>query len=320
MDITELQKRVLDGEQITREEAIRLSQVTDKDKLYKAAGKIRDKFCGNYFDTCSIINARSGRCSEDCKWCAQSAFFKTHIEKYELIDETTCLELALKNDKYQIDKFSFVTSGRALSEQHIKRLCDYAQKIHSRTSLKLCASMGLLQKEQLRLLKEAGITRYHCNLETSPDYFSKLCSSHTMADKISTIRMAKEVGLEVCSGGIIGMGESMEDRIDLALTLRELQIKSIPLNILNPIPGTPLENTAPLSDEAILTTIAVFRFIHPSAWLRFAGGRLLIRHIETAAIEAGINAAIVGDMLTTVGAKLKEDLEKIKTLGFSIKR
>lgn len=320
MNITELQARVLNGEQITREEAIRLSQVADKNKLYKAAGKIRDKFCGNYFDTCSIVNARSGRCSENCKWCAQSVLFNTHIEKYELIDEATCLELALKNDKYQINKFSFVTSGRALSQKYIEQLCGYAQKIHSRTSLKLCASMGLLQRDQLRQLKEAGITRYHCNLETSPNYFSKLCTSHTITDKISTIRMAKEVGMEVCSGGIIGMGESMEDRIDLALALRELEIKSIPLNILNPIPGTPLENTAPLSDETILTTIAVFRFIHPSAWLRFAGGRLLIRHIETAAIEAGINAAIVGDMLTTVGSKLKEDLEKIETLGFSIKK
>ena len=166
--------------------------------------------------------------------------------------------------------------------------------------------MGLLKKAQLQKLMDAGITRYHCNLESSADYFGTLCTSHTPADKIETIRAAQEIGMEVCSGGIIGMGESMEDRIDLALMLRELGIKSIPINILNPIPGTPLEGTARLEDEEILTTIALFRFIQPDAYLR----------LETEAIQAGINAAIVGDLLTTLGSKVKEDMEKVKALGF----
>ena len=316
--IESLKKKVLSGGQITREEALSLSLMQDKQALYAAAGEIRDKMVGRHFDTCSIINARSGRCSENCKWCAQSAVFKTNVNEYELVDEETCMQMARLNNEYGVDKFSFVTSGRALSDRNIDRICEYAVKIGKHSSLNLCASMGLLKKEQLQKLMDAGIRRYHCNLETSPHYFGKLCSTHTMDEKIATIRAAQEIGMEVCSGGIIGMGETMEDRIDLALTIRDLGIKSIPINVLNPIPGTPLEHAAPLSDEEVLTTIAIFRFIHPTAYLRFAGGRMLIAHIETEAIAAGINAAIVGDLLTTVGSKVMEDMKKVKELGFTI--
>ncbi len=313
-----LKEKVLTGDEITREEALLLCSQENKQALYEAAGEIRDKMAGRHFDTCSIINARSGRCSENCKWCAQSVIFKTQVEEYELVDEDICLQMAQLNDEYGVDKFSFVTSGRALSDRHIDCLCGYARKIKARSGLHLCASMGLLKKEQLQKLMEAGINRYHCNLETSPRYFSALCSTHTITEKLETIRAAQEMGMEVCSGGIIGMGETMEDRVDLAMTLRNLGIHSIPMNILNPIPGTPLEHMAPLSDEEVLITIAVFRFIHPRAYLRFAGGRMLIAHIETEAIKAGINAAIVGDLLTTVGSKVKEDFKKIKELGFTI--
>lgn len=315
--IEELKRKVLDGGQVTREEALALAAVPDKQALYEAAGEIRDRLAGRYFDTCSIVNARSGRCSENCKWCAQSAVFKTHVQEYELIDEKSCLELARLNAKYKVNKFSFVTSGRSLSDKNIDRLCEYAVKIKNEMEINLCASMGLLSKEQLRRLKEAGITRYHCNLESSRRFFATLCSSHTIDEKIQTIRHARELGMEVCSGGIIGMGETMEDRIDLALTVRELGVKSIPMNVLNPIPGTPLEGTAPLADEEVLTTVAVYRFINPDAFLRFAGGRVLIAHIEEEAIRAGINSAILGDMLTTVGSKVMEDMEKVKKLGFT---
>ncbi|CCZ06254.1 biotin synthase BioB [uncultured Culturomica sp.] len=318
MKINELKEKVIRGESVSFEEAVLLSNTEDKLSLYKAAGEIRDQKCGKHFDTCSIVNARSGRCSENCKWCSQSVLFKTHVEEYDLIDEKTCLELALKNAEYGVDKFSFVTSGRALSDRNIDKLCEYALKIQRHTPMHLCASMGLLNKQQLLRLKEAGIHRYHCNLETSPDYFSRLCTTHTTADKIETIKAAQEVGMEVCSGGIIGMGETMTERIRLAFTLRELGIKSIPVNVLNPIPGTPLENAKPLKDEEVLTTVALFRFINPDAYLRFAGGRLLIQHIEEEAIKAGINAAIVGDMLTTLGSKVLEDMNKIKNMGFHL--
>lgn len=316
--IETIKEKVLNGDAVSREEVFLLAKERDKQALFHAAGEIRDRRAGRHFDTCSIINARSGRCSENCKWCAQSAVFSTHIDEYELVDEETCLRMAQLNDEYGVDKFSFVTSGRALSDRNIGRLCEFAVKIGAKSDLHLCASMGLLKKNQLQKLKEAGITRYHCNLETSARYFPFLCTTHTYAEKIETIRAAQEIGMEVCSGGIIGMGESMDDRIELALTLRELGIRSIPLNILNPIPGTPLEGAGRLPDEEILTTIALFRFVHPEAYLRFAGGRMLIAHIETEAIQAGINAAIVGDLLTTVGSKVKEDMRKVKELGFSI--
>ena len=313
-----MKQKVFEGGQITREEALALVAAGDKAALYAAAGEIRDRFAGRYFDTCSIVNARSGRCSANCKWCAQSAVFKTHVQEYELIDEESCVELARLNAKYKVNKFSFVTSGRALSDKNIDRLRGYAERIKREMNINLCASMGLLSKEQLRRLKESGITRYHCNLESSPRFFATLCSSHTLEEKIQTIRAAQEVGMEVCSGGIIGMGETMEDRVDLALTVRELGVKSIPMNVLNPIPGTPLEGMPPLADDEVLTTVAVFRFINPDAFLRFAGGRVLIAHIEEEAIKAGINSAILGDMLTTVGSKVMEDMEKVQRLGFTI--
>lgn len=318
MEIDFFKEKVLAGGQISREEALLLCSHKDKQELYRAAGEIRDRLMGRHFDTCSIVNARSGRCSENCKWCAQSVLFKTEIEEYDLIDEPTCMQLARLNADYKVDKFSFVTSGRALSDKNIGILCGYARKIKQETGIHLCASMGLLKKEQLQRLMEAGITRYHCNMESSARYFSSLCTTHSPEDKIETIRAAREVGMEVCSGGIIGMGETMEDRIDLALMLRDLKVKSIPINILNPIQGTPLEGSLPLDDDEILTTIALFRFINPDAWLRFAGGRLLIAHLETAAIQAGINAAIVGDLLTTIGSKVKEDLDKVQKMGFTI--
>ena len=317
--IEELKEKVLAGGQVSREEALLLARDGDKQGLYRAAGEIRDRRVGRGFDTCSIINARSGKCSENCKWCAQSAHFHTHIEEYDLVDESTCLQLAAANSRYGVGKFSFVTSGRTLSDRNVERICHYAKEIREQfPDLHLCASMGLLRKEQLQRLREAGIRRYHCNLETSARYFPSLCTTHTTDEKVATIRAAQEAGMEVCSGGIIGMGETLEDRIDLALMLRDLGIRSIPINVLSPIPGTPLEHMPPLTDEEVLTTVAVFRFIHPDAYLRFAGGRKLIAHIEEDAIRAGINAAIVGDLLTTVGSKVAEDMEKVKALGFTI--
>ncbi|GHU60750.1 hypothetical protein FACS1894121_1360 [Bacteroidia bacterium] len=314
--ITDLKERTLQGYRITKDEALMLSNIHDKEALYQAAGELRDAMTGTYFDTCSIINARSKKCSEDCKWCAQSTLYDTGVDAYELIDEKECLEMAKRNAAHGINKFSFVTSGRALSDKNIDILCGYYERIRKQVPIKLCASMGLLTKEQLLKLKKVGIMRYHCNLETSRNHFPNVCTTHTFDEKIATIHAVQEAGMEVCSGGIIGMGETMEDRIDMVLTLRELNVKSIPVNILNPVPGTPLEGTPPLTDEDILTTIAVFRFIHPDAYFRFAGGKTLITHIEEKAIKAGINSSIMGGMLTMAGTEIEKDVEKINKLGY----
>lgn len=314
--IEQLKQKVLEGGRLTRDEALALVADPDKEALYRAGGEVRDRRMGRHFDTCSIVNARSGRCSENCKWCAQSAIFRTGVREYDVIGREDCLALARENVRHGIDKFSFVTSGRALPDRYVDIICEYAREIKE-TGLHLCASMGLLKLPRLKRLREAGITRYHCNLEASSRFFPSVCSTHTTGEKVATLQAAREAGMEVCSGGIIGMGETMEDRVDLALMLRELEVKSIPLNVLNPIPGTPLEGQSPLSDDDYLTTVAIFRLVNPDAYLRFAGGRTRIAHLEERALKAGINAAIMGDMLTTAGPKIVEDKEKIKNLGFS---
>jgi biotin synthase len=316
--IEDIKNIVLNGELISKEEVKDLLEVSDKESLYKAANEIRIKFMEDKFDLCSIINAKSGKCSENCKWCAQSAHYKTSINTYDIVEKDIALKLARQNAEYGVNKYSFVTSGRALSDRNIDILCQYIEEIDNKVDINICASMGLLSKTQLMKLKEAGVVRYHCNIETAPSYFNDLCTSHTTEDKIETIKAAQEVGMDVCSGGIIGMGETMEQRIEMAFLLRDLNIKSIPINILNPIPGTPLENADRLSDDDILTTIAIFRFINPDAWIRFAGGRNLINNIQDKAMQAGVNAAITGDLLTTTGATVKEDIERIKALGFKI--
>ncbi len=314
--ISNLASRVLEGKSLTYEEAIELSLHPEKEALYSAADTIRQHYFADQFDLCSIINARSGRCSEDCKWCSQSKHYKTNTDIYPLVSYETVQSQAISNQQAGVRKFSLVTSGRKLSPADLKQVNLQYRQLKEDTTLELCASMGLLDESELRDLHESGVRNYHCNIETAPSFFAHLCSTHTMEEKIETLQAARRVGMKLCSGGIIGMGETMEQRIEMAFTLQRLGIDSIPINLLNPIQGTPLENSRPLTDEEVLTTIALFRLINPKAWIRFAGGRTLMLHIQDKAMKAGINAALVGDLLTTVGVKMEEDIAHIKSLGF----
>ena len=315
--IDQLTSRVLAGGHITQEEAHALSCTSDKEALYAAADRIRKHFMGDSVDMCSIMNAQSGRCSEDCKWCSQSRHFKTGVEEYPLVSEEEGVEQALANSRQGVGRFSLVTSGRVLKPKQVQKACAIYRAIRTQSPIRLCASMGLLRTPELSKLKEAGVERYHCNIETSPSFFPTLCTTHTFADKQRTIREAQAIGMKICSNGIFGMGESMADRIEMAFALREMNIDSIPINTLNPIEGTPLQGSKPLSDEEFLTSIALFRFINPTAHLRFAGGRNLIAHIQEKALAAGMSAALVGDYLTTLGASIEQDKTMFRRLGRS---
>lgn len=315
-----IRERILDGFDITESEAISIYRDYFGDnRLYDAAHMITERFASKVFDTCSIVNAKSGKCSENCKWCAQSAHFKTLADVYKMLDKEAILKDAEYNHNQGIKRFSIVTSGKSLNQSDTELACKAAEYILERVPIKLCASMGLMDKESLAKLYKSGIKRYHCNIETAPSHFPALCTTHTMQDKINTLNWAKEVGMDICSGGIIGMGESDEQRVEFAFAVKALEAKSIPLNLLQPISGTPLQDTPKLTEEEILTTIAIFRLINPSAYLRFAGGRAQIsRSCMEKALYVGINSAIVGDLLTTIGSNVADDYEMIKNNGYTL--
>ena len=312
-------QKVLNGVELSFDEALNLCKIKNKAALYKAADEIRKHFCGNNIDLCSITNAKSGVCSEDCKWCSQSKHYKTNIEEYEIVDKDATVKEALENAAKGVKRHSLVTSGRRVNNKTLDKLILIYKNIKEKTDISLCASMGLINEQQLNRLKlEVGIEHYHCNLETAPSYFSNLVTTHTIDEKIETIKIAQKLDIKVCSGGIIGMGETMEHRIELAITLRDLGVQSIPINVLMPIEGTPLENSNALSEEDILTTIAIFRFLNPKANIRFAGGRLQIKKFQDKALHAGISAALTGDYLTSTGSNIDEDIRDFTNSGFNI--
>lgn len=308
MNVIDLKNHILEGGSISKEQANFLYNTNDLNLLCDAADEICRHFSGNIIDSCSIVNARSGKCSEDCKWCAQASRHNTGCKTYNFLDEEEVMNAAEHNKKAGIRRFSLVTSGRAVTDKDLDVFCNMYRKLSVNTSLQLCASMGLLNENQMKRLKEAGVSRYHCNMETSSSVFPTLCSTHTPEDKRNTIKAARAAGLEVCSGGIIGMGETADDRIDFAFELAELGVDSVPVNILNPIKGTPLENTPLISEEEIIRTIAVWRFILPRTAIRFAGGRMRLSHDSMLRIlKGGANGVLMGDMLTTVSNDIASD-------------
>ncbi|MCI8371936.1 MAG: biotin synthase BioB [Lachnospiraceae bacterium] len=314
--VQDLKEKVLNSGQISKKEALELSQAPLAE-LTEAADEIRRRFCGAGFDLCTIVNGKCGRCSEDCKYCAQSAYYQSEsTQSYPLLSTEALLEEAKHNDAQGVLRYSIVTSGRKLSDREVEQVCESIRAIKAQTSLQVCVSFGLLEEESFRKLKEAGASRVHCNLESSAAFFPSVCTTHTYEEKIETLKAAKRAGLSICSGGILGLGETMEDRIDLVLTARELGVKSIPVNLLNPIPGTPYENNQPLSSAEARRCVAVFRFLIPDASIRLAGGRGLLGDKGKGCFQSGANAAISGDMLTTAGITVETDLQLIKELGF----
>lgn len=316
MKVKELKEKVLNGKLIGKEEALFLAKEAPLKELTEAANEIRKYFCENKFDICTIINGKSGKCSENCKFCAQSSFYDTHIKEYSLLNSKAIVKEAKYNDERGVLRFSIVTSGRKLSDKEIDSICESIKEINKNTSVSVCGSFGLLSEEQYKKLKEAGLTRVHNNLETSRKNFKNICTTHTFDEKVQAIKNAKNAGLNICSGGIMGLGETMEDRIDMALELRELGVLSIPVNILNPIKGTPFENNKLLTNDEICRIVAVYRFLIPNGAIRLAGGRGLLQDKGESCFLSGANAAISGDMLTTSGITIKEDMNLLNKIGY----
>ena len=304
---------------IGKDEALALLKPERRDELRERAHEVTEKCVVKRFDFCSIINARSGRCSENCKWCAQSAHWKTGCESYGWVGTEACVKAAKEAEANGADRIGIVTSGRSLSHEDVENVCTALRAMRKATNIGLCASLGLLSEDDLAKLKAAGLQRVHCNIETAPSLFPSLCSTHTMADKLATLRAAKKLGFQICCGGIIGMGETDEQLVEFAYTLQEITPDSIPVNVLHPIDGTPLANKGILDPERVVDSVALLRLVNPSTPLRFAGGRRDMSD-ETAAkcIYVGMSAGIAGPLLTTPGANFNDDRELALHAGYTV--
>ncbi len=296
------------------EEFIHLPASCTTDML-SVAGVVRAARAPSFFN-CGIINAKSGRCPENCAFCAQSAHHETGAPVYPFMDEETLLRKAAEAAAHGSMRFGIVVSGTMLGEADVEPLCRAVERIVRETGMSVCGSLGMLTKERAACYREAGVTRYHHNLETAESYFPNICTTHAYAEDVQSLRVAREAGLEVCSGGIIGLGESLEQRVELACTLAELDVNSIPLNFLNAIAGTRLEHMPRLAPEEALRAIALFRVMNPDKDLLIAGGRgHVLGAWQSWLYAAGANGMMIGDYLTTSGAAFEADLSMMRTLG-----
>jgi len=321
--IKELQNKSIEGKDLSVDEANWLISRTDDETLdlIAAANEIRRHFKGNKIKLCSIVNAKSDRCPEDCGYCAQSSHHKTEIGIYPLMFADEMHEKAKKARDESAAYFGIVTSGKGISsEKEMGEICLTLKKIGD-VNIKRCASLGILNKDQLKRLKAAGLKKFHHNLETSKSHFGKICTTHKYEDRIATIKAAKEAGLSVCSGGIFGLGESLEQRVELAFTIKELDPDSIPINFLNPIKGTKLEKNPLLKPFEALRVIAMFRFVMPEKDIVICGGReVTLKDLQPMMFIAGANMTMLGNYLTTAGNRPEDDLKMIADLGLEVSR
>lgn len=316
-----LANEIIQGRRLTKEDDLSVFLTACLDELCEGANHIREELCGSRVDLCRIINGRAGRCSENCKFCAQSVHHHTNCEEYGFLEQDVFIKDCGDAQKQGIDRYSIVTAGRSMDGKDLeKAVAAYAAMHEAYPEMILCASHGLVGEGGLKRLKEAGVTMYHANVETSRRYFPEICTTHTYEDKMKEIRMAREAGLVICSGGILGMGESWQDRLDMALQLSELNVESIPLNFLIPIAGTPLEHTPHLEPDEIVRIVAFFRYLNPTAHIRIAAGRNYFKDGGERLFLAGANATLTGDMLTTVGNNTAQDRSMLEKLGFQMKK
>jgi len=323
IDYLTLANQVISGKQIGKDEALSLINTSDEDTflLLAAANKMRQHFKNNKVKLCAIINAKSGKCPENCIFCGQSAHYNTKVMEYPLVDQKEILNSA-KNAKKDMKAtcFSIVTSGKGSKNLDFDSICSSVSALENEVDINRCTSIGTLTLEDAKKLKKAGLKKYHHNLETAESFFPNICTTHKFSDRIETIKNAKEAGLDVCSGGIFGVGESLEQRIELAFTLKELDVTSVPINILNPVKGTPAaENYKQMTPLEVLRLIATYRFVLPEKDIGIFGGReLALRDLQPLLFIAGANVILVGNYLTTAGQSPEKDTQMIKDLGLEI--
>jgi len=284
-------------------------------ELISMADEVRARNAGSALDLCAILNAKSGSCAEDCKFCAQSCRHSTGIETYPLKSNNAIFSSAMAAKKLGAKHFGIVTSGNTLTKKELQRLVACISDIKNKIGIKVCASLGKLDENSLRLLKDAGVSRYHHNIETSPRYFRKIVTTHTFAQRLETVKAAQRAGLEVCSGGIIGMGETWKDRIEMALILKKLDVDSVPVNILVPIDGTPLAGESRISCTDAIRTVAIFRIILKDKVVKLAAGReTVLKDFQATAFMAGANGMLIGGYLTVKGREITEDRKLIREI------
>ncbi len=304
------------GMKLSKEELLNLYNM-DLDELLK----ISSKYIKDTVEFCSIVNARNGKCSQNCKYCAQSSHYRTDIESYPLIPVEDVVKAAEHSRDNKADRFAVVTSGKTPDEEDFDKVVALIKAVNNVDGIKSCASIGILDEKQAKALANAGLKRFHHNINTSKSYYPSVCTTHTWEDRLNTCRLVKKYGMELCCGVILGMGESVEQRIEMAMELAEIEPDSIPINILMPIPETPFENYHDkIDEENILRTLAVFKIANPNAVLRFCGGRMrLSQENQEKALMSCVEGILIGNYLTTIGKEPHEDVETVKKLGKKIK-